>query len=153
MTYIDINVEQENTPAKGAKTLYVVGRNHDKDELLEMSRLHGCGQIRFGARGSFAPNTNEEWIEWDKFVSYFLNQNIFISVELDVKYAEEMLENGWTEHNNFIPLVTVNLPYINQLGYNAVVRIADNGKKTNTGVWCHQLHDLMDRSKMSRTNE
>ena len=32
--------------------------------------------------------------------------------------------------------------------YNATVKLDDSSfKGTNSGVWCHQLHELMDRSK------
>ena len=40
-------------------------------------------------------------------------------------------------------MISVKLPYINQLGYNAVLKLDDNDfDSTNPGVWCHRLHDL-----------
>ena len=41
-------------------------------------------------------------------------------------------------------------PYIKQWGYNAMVKIDDKGfNASNPGVWCHSLHDLMDRNKFT----
>jgi len=42
------------------------------------------------------------------------------------------------------------LPYLQQLGYNATIKIDDKDfKATNPGVWCHNLHDLLDRNKFT----
>ena len=51
-----------------------------------------------------------------------------------------------TEYDTFIPMISVKLPYMNQLGYNATLKLDDKGfKETNPGVWTHRIHDLMDR--------
>ena len=51
-----------------------------------------------------------------------------------------------TEYDTFIPMISVKMPYMGQLGYNAVVKLDDKDfKATNPGVWCHSLHDLQDR--------
>jgi len=50
------------------------------------------------------------------------------------------------EFHNFIPMISVKLPYIKQFGYNAVIKIDDKDfAATNPGVWCHSLHDLQTR--------
>ena len=46
------------------------------------------------------------------------------------------------------------IPYIKQWNYNTMVKIDDRGfKETNPGVWCHSLHDLMDREKFTDWNK
>jgi hypothetical protein len=61
--------------------------------------------------------------------------------------VEGLLESGLCEHNNFIPMISVKIPYIQQLGYNATVKIDDKDfAATNPGVWCHSLHNLQKRS-------
>ena len=62
-----------------------------------------------------------------------------------VSIVEQVLECG-TEYKNFIPMISVKLPYINQLGYNATLKLDDKDfKATNPGVWCHSVHELQDR--------
>jgi len=43
-------------------------------------------------------------------------------------------------------MISVKLPYVQHLGYNATIKLDDtNFKGTNPGVWCHSLHNLLDR--------
>ena len=63
---------------------------------------------------------------------------------------EWFLDGGLTEYNNFIPQIRVVVPYVKQWNYNTMVKIDDKGfKASNPGVWCHSLHDLMDRNKFT----
>ena len=42
--------------------------------------------------------------------------------------------------------ISVKLPYIKLYNYNATLKIDDTTwGHSNPGVWCHSLHDLMDR--------
>ena len=69
------------------------------------------------------------------------------TLDIDVACAEGLLEGPLTEYNNFIPMLSVKLPYIKQLGYNATLKLDDKDfRATNPGVWCHNIHDLQDRS-------
>jgi len=61
--------------------------------------------------------------------------------------AEGLLESGLVENHLFIPMISVKLPYIRQLGYNATLKLDDRDfAATNPGVWCHSLHALQRRS-------
>ena len=54
------------------------------------------------------------------------------------------------EYDNIIPQIRVPLPYIKNWNYNTMVKIDDKGfDASNPGVWCHSLHDLMDREKFT----
>ena len=69
------------------------------------------------------------------------------TLDIDVSCVEGLLEGPLVEYNNFIPMISVKLPYINQLGYNATIKIDDKDfRATNPGVWCHNIHDLRDRA-------
>ena len=47
-------------------------------------------------------------------------------------------------------MISVKVPHIRLFNYNATVKVDDTGfKESNPGVWCHRLHDLMDRSKFT----
>jgi hypothetical protein len=69
------------------------------------------------------------------------------TLDLDVAQAEGLLESGLVENHLFIPMISVKLPYIRQLGYNATLKLDDRDfAATNPGVWCHSLHALQRRS-------
>jgi len=60
------------------------------------------------------------------------------------------LEAGYNEQSKFISQISVKLPYIDHLNYNACIKIDDKDfKASNAGVWIHQVHDLQDRSKFT----
>ena len=52
--------------------------------------------------------------------------------------------------NKFISMISVKLPYIDQLNYNACVKIDDKDfKASNAGVWVHYARDLQPREKFT----
>ena len=128
-------IEVEKTPAFGLKTLFVTGlqepamiqKHYDKEK---------CEHIFFGANHSFNPGINfpedgDEWVQWENLIKAFL-------------------ESGLIEYNNFIPQLRVPVPYVKQWNYNTMLKIDDKDfKATNPGVWCHSLHDLLDREKFT----
>ena len=140
-----IGTEVEHSPAYGQRTLFVVGLQ-PKEEILARALNNSCPHIYLGANQSFDPKDNEEWIQWDNLILDLLQNGIWVTLDLDVKHAEQLLEGGPTEYDNFIPMISVKLPYISQFNYNATLKIDDKDfKATNPGVWCHSLHNLMDR--------
>ena len=147
-------VEIERTPAFGMKTLFVVGV-HDPYVIMELARNHNCKHIYFGANQSFQTNgvnDVETWRPWEDMIYVCLDaeDGFWCTLDFDVKETEGLLESGLTEKRRFIPQISVKLPYINQLGYNATLKIDDKDfKATNPGVWSHSLHTLMDRSKFT----
>jgi hypothetical protein len=83
-----------------------------------------------------------------------LEKGYLCSLDIPITIAEEFLENGLNESNNFIPQIRVPLPYIKLWNYNTVIKIDDKDfKATNPGVWSHSLHTLMDRSKFTDWNQ
>ena len=140
-----VGTEVEHTPAFGLKTLFVVGVQ--SVELIESSyKEHNCKHIYFGANQSFAPDSLDYYKPWDEMISYFLKKDYLCTLDFDAVDTEDVLEFGFTEYNNFIPMISVKLPYLQQLGYNATIKLDDKDfKATNPGVWCHSLHNLLDR--------
>lgn len=140
-------IEVEATPAYGKKTLFVVGV-HPAEKVLGYYKHFECEHIYFGANQSFAPTacTAEQWKPWESMIQECLDQDILCTLDLDVKYVEDLVEGPLCEYNTFIPQISVKIPYIKLLNYNATLKIDDKDfKATNPGVWCHSLHDLQHR--------
>lgn len=140
--------EVEHTPAFGKKTLFVVGLQSTTDIK---NQLADCEHIYFGANMSFPSSirTNDSvfWTPWENMIQQWLDAGYQCTLDIDVSQVEGLLESGLCEHNNFIPMISVKIPYIRQLGYNATIKIDDKDfAATNPGVWCHSLHTLQKRS-------
>ena len=140
-------IEVEKTPAHGMDTLFVTGVQ-PCDTIQE--KLEDRQHIFFGANHSFEPLNEVEWNKWERMIKAFLTAGKLCSLDIPINYAEDFLESGLTEYENFIPQLRIPLPYVKQWNYNTMLKIDDKGfKATNPGVWCHSLHDLMDREKFT----
>ena len=138
--------EVEHTPALDKKTLFVVGVQTTDDIA---AHIQGCEHIYFGANHSF-PNidTNDyvKWTQWENMILPFLQKGYLCTLDIDVGCVEGLLESSLTGDYNFIPMISVKLPYIGQLGYNATLKLDDKDfAATNPGVWCHSIHELQNR--------
>jgi hypothetical protein len=141
-----IGTEVEHTAMKGELTLFVVGIKPVNEILDILKTTNGIRHIYFGTSQSFTPNTSSDWQKWDKMITPLLKQGYWVTLDFDVKYADELHEEGWCEYNTFIPMISVKLPYIRLYNYNATIKIDDQTwGKTNPGVWCHPLNELMTR--------
>ena len=147
-------IEVEKTPAFGMKTLFVTGIQSFHD-IMEFYNREGCEHIFFGANHSFNPGTNfpedaDEWTPWDNMIKAFLTAGKLCSLDIPISLAEAFLESPLIEYDNFIPQLRIPLPYAKLWNYNTMLKIDDKDfKATNPGVWCHSLHDLMDRDKFT----
>ena len=147
-------IEIEKTPAYGLKTLFVVGV-HEGHDIVKLAKKHKCTHIYFGANQSFKTNGVNDvatWRPWEDMIYVALcdDEQFWCTLDFDVSEVEGVLESGFTEKINFIPQISVKLPYLQQLGYNATIKLDDKDfKATNHGVWCHNLHDLLDRNKFT----
>ena len=151
-------VEVEKTPAFGMKTLFVTSVQ-PCDVIQEHYNYQQCEHIFFGANHSFNPGIDfpkdaDEWTPWENMIMYFLKKDILCSLDLPLSHAEALLESGMIENDFFIPQIRIPLPYIKQYNYNTMIKLDDKDfKATNPGVWCHSLHDLMDRNKFTDTSK
>lgn len=150
--------EIEHTPAHGKNTFFVVGL-HDPQKIYDILVGHNDSveHIYFGANQSFDASGNvawEHWEKWERMISFFLNKGYWCTLDVDVKDVEGLLEGGLCENHKFIPMISVKLPYLQQLGYNATIKLDDKDfNATNPGVWCHRLHDLLDTEKFTNWDQ
>lgn len=156
--------EVEHTPAFGKKTLFVVGvqpASEIQEWLADFASYEDATQhiehIYFGANQSFPDlkvNDGAEWAKWEIMIYHFLERNYLCTLDIDVACVEGLVESGLTEHRNFIPMISVKLPYIQQLGYNATLKLDDRDfAATNPGVWCHGVHELQTRTRFTPWSE
>lgn len=151
-----VGEEVEHSFAKGMRTLFITGiQSHDAIvSAAECAPGREIEHLYFGANQSFDPKEDSEFAEWEAMIKPFLKDGTWVTLDIDVKHAERMLEMGLTEYNTFIPMISVKLPYINQYGYNAVVKIDDKDfKASNPGVWCLHLHQLMSPAVFTHWND
>jgi len=155
--------EVEKTPAYGMYTLFVDGVQRVeviKEKLLNVVDQDGnesstIKHIFFGANHSFNPGTNfpqdaSNWERWEAMMMPFLDEGYLVTLDIPIDHAEALLESSMVECDNFIPQIRIPLPYIKQYNYNTMIKLDDKDfKATNPGVWCHSLHDLMDREKFT----
>ena len=143
--------EVEHTICYGMKTLFVVGTPSLKEILLK-AREQEVTHIYFGTSQSFNPKamTHEEYAPWDKVILGCLNEDYWVSLDFGVEHVEGVIESGYCEKERFVPMISVKLPYISQLNYNATLKLDDKTwGKTNPGVWTHHLQSLMGKDKFT----
>lgn len=137
--------EVEHTVAYGKFTLFVVG-TPNLEEIISKAKEYNVEQIYFGTSQSFKPSTIDDWHIWDDRIKGCLKAGYWVCLDFDVSYAKEIHEDGWTEYDNFIPMISVKIPYIKLFNYNATLKIDDTTwGATNPGVWTHHLPSLMTK--------
>lgn len=148
-----VGTEVENTIMKGQKTLFVVGIQHI-GEIVRRAKEHNIGHIYLGTSQCFKPASPEEWQEWDNLITPLLEADFWITLDFGVEYADELHEEGWCEHNKFIPMISVKLPDIKLYNYNTTLKIDDTTwGHSNPGVWCHHLPTLMNKETFTSWHE
>lgn len=141
-------IEVEHTPAHGMLTLFVVGIK-PINRLWEICTDRKIKHIYLGANHSY---DGEDQEAWEKFIRALLELGYWVTLDLDVRLYERSLDTLTIacEYDRFIPQISVKLPYLTNLNYNATVKIDDRDfRSTNPGVWVHQLHDLQSRNKFT----
>ena len=140
--------EVEHTPVHGEHTLFVVGPQ-DPAEVIAKAKKEAVEHVYLGANQSFNIDGGTSG-QWDELVKGLLKENYMVTLDYDVRYHEYVIEAEYNEHNKFISQISVKLPYIEQLNYNACIKIDDKDfKASNAGVWIHQVRDLQPRDKFT----
>ena len=147
--------EVEHTMCHGMKTLFVIG-TPPLDEILSKVIESDVEHIYFGTSQSFNPKaiTRKEYEAWDRVIIPCLNSKYWVTLDFGVEHIEGVLESGYNEYPRFVPMISVKLPYINQLNYNATLKLDDRTwGATNPGVWTHHLQSLMSKDKFTHWDQ
>ena len=147
--------EVEHTICHGMFTLFVVG-TPPIEEILTKAKEADVKHIYFGTSQSFNPTaiSHEQYKSWDDVVIGCLKTDYWVSLDFGVEHIEGVLESGYNEYPRFVPMISVKLPYINQLNYNATLKLDDRTwGATNPGVWTHHLQSLMSKDKYTHWDQ
>ena len=147
--------EVEHTICYGMKTLFVVG-TPSLEGIFDKANDNDCTHIYFGTSQSFNPKSisQEEYRVWDEVILGCLKASYWVSLDFGVEHIEGVLESGYNEYPRFVPMISVKLPYINQLNYNATLKLDDRTwGATNPGVWTHHLQSLMSKDKYTHWDQ
>jgi hypothetical protein len=138
-----IGTEVEKSPAHGKKTLFVVGLQ-PVEQIKQIASENNIEHIYLGANMSF-DGVNLEL--WKSIAKYLLDSGFWVTLDYKLEYHNVVLEYRFNEHNRFISMISVPLPHIEQLNYNACIKLDDSTfQYSNPGVWVHSVHDLKDRN-------
>jgi len=146
-----VGTEVEHTPAHGRTTLFVIGIQDINQIQRLIDNYHApIDHIYFGANQSFDSPTlgdaNAVWPSWRWMIKHFLDKGMLCTLDCPVGCAAGLANTELVDYHNFIPMLSVKLPNIKKLGYNATLKLDDKDfAATNPGVWCHSLHDLQNR--------
>lgn len=144
--------EVEHTICHGKLTLFVVG-TPPLDEILAKVADTGADHVYFGTSQSYHPST-DNYDLWDRVILGCLDENLWVTLDFDVRYTDIVHESGYSEHNRFVPMISVKLPYIGLFNYNATLKLDDTTwGKTNPGVWTHSLYSLMKKENFTHWDQ
>ena len=147
--------EVEHTICHGMFTLFVVG-TPPIEEILTKAKNSKVKHIYFGTSQSFNPKaiSQAEYKAWDEVIIGCLKADYWVSLDFGVEHIEGVLESAYNEYPRFVPMISVKLPYINQLNYNATLKLDDRTwGATNPGVWTHHLQSLMSKDKFTHWDQ
>ena len=149
--------EVEHTICNGMYTLFVVGTPTIEDILkAATSGAEKVTHIYFGTSQSFNPKSIslEEYKAWDDVIIGCLKADYWVSLDFGVEHIEGVLESGYNEYPRFVSMISVKLPYINQLNYNTTLKLDDRTwGATNPGVWTHHLQSLLGKDKFTHWDQ
>ena len=139
-----VGTEVEKTAMYGENTLFVVGSNHPVTDIVNLCQIHNCQHVYLGANMSFDVENIHSFAYLAKKL---LELDYYVTLDFEVTNTEQVNETGLAEYDRFIPMISVKIPYADQLGYNACVKVDDKDfRASNHGVWVHRLRDLMDKN-------
>lgn len=138
-----VGTEVENTPAKGKKTLFVVGVLAS-EEITDIATKHECNHVYLGANQSF---DGYDIVEWDQLILELLRLGFLVTLDFDVKFCSK--HPKWfkqlSQFDNFIPQISVKIPHLKNYNTNTTIKFDDiDFKATNPGVWCHAVEKFIN---------
>lgn len=141
-----IGTEVEKSPAYGKKTLFVVGLQNVKD-IKHFAKENSITHIYLGANMSFN-GTNA--LSWSAIAKDLLDNDFWVTLDYKLEHHKLVLDYQLNKYDRFISMISIPLPNLEKLNYNACIKIDDTTfRYSNPGVWVHTLHELKQREKFT----
>lgn len=148
-----IGKEVEHTAMKGAVTLFVVGTQNVAD-IVRYTQKTSVSHVYLGTSQSFTPAIEEDWRDWSNIINKLLDLGLWVTLDYDVQYAEKVSKMNWHLNKRFINMISVKIPNIKTFNANTVIKLDDiTWGATNTGVWTHDLVNLMTKTTYTDWSE
>jgi hypothetical protein len=145
-----VGTEVEKSPAYGLKTLFVVGLQNS-EEVIHMAKEIGVRHVYLGANKSFEPKAG-----WEELVDAIIHEGFWVTLDYPIKHHDFVMGvlSQEMRHSRFIAMISVEIPNIEAYNYNTTIKLDDlDIDHSNPGVWCHRLHDLMDKDTFTQWDE
>jgi len=146
-----VGSEVEHTPAYAKRTLFVVGIQ-DAAEIEQLAREQKTPHIFLGANHSFEGEI-ESAKQHEKLIHTLLDRGFWVTIEYPAHKHDVMLKvlnAGIWQCRNFVPLLRVQIPKIENSSINLTVKIDDiDFNATNPGVWCMHYRELTDSNRFT----
>jgi hypothetical protein len=145
-------VEVEHTIAYGTKTLFIVGTPSIDEINTEIRDLaednYAVEHLYFGTSQTYKNIDVKTAKAFERLIIHYLdNTDYWITLDFDVNDINRVHEAGYCERHKFIPMISVKMPYIKLLNYNATLKIDDREwGYSNPGVWTHHLQSLLGKN-------
>ncbi len=149
-------IEVEKTAQYGKPTLFVVGIQNAGEiinmatatDIIDLENIYqNINHIYLGANKSFKPTD-----KYEPLIDQLLQAGYWVTIDYPVhhhNFIMQLLQNHM-RNSRLIPMISVELPNIEIYNYNTILKLDDvDIDHSNPGVWCHSLHDLMDRDKFT----
>jgi len=146
-----VGSEVEHTPAYAKRTLFVVDIQ-DAAEIEQLAREQKTPHIFLGANHSFEGEI-ESAKQHEKIIHTLLDRGFWVTIEYPAHKHDVMLKvlnAGIWQSRNFVPLLRVQIPKIENSSINLTVKIDDiDFNATNPGVWCMHYRELTDSNRFT----
>ena len=143
-------IEVEKTPQHGKKTLFVVGVQ-PADKIARFANARQIKHIYLGANKSFHMVD-----DWEPIIDELLELGFWVTLDFPVRCHNFIMRTmgNHMRRSKFIPMISVELPNVDIYNYNTTIKIDDiDMDHSNPGVWCHSLHNLLDRDTFTSWDE
>lgn len=141
-----IGTEVEKSPAYGKKTLFVVGLQNVKN-IKQFAEENNITHIYLGANMSF---NGSNAMSWCAIAEQLLESDYWVTLDYKLEYYGLVLDYNLSEYDRYIDMISIPLPHINKLSYNACLKIDDQTfRYSNPGVWVHSIHELKTRESFT----
>lgn len=144
-------IEVEHTIAYGTRTLFIVGTptvQQINEEILDLAEDgYQVEHLYFGTSQTYKNIDLAKAKEFEKLIIHYLeNTSFWVTLDFDVADINLVHRSGFNAYNRFIPMVSVKMPNVRLLNYNATLKIDDTEwGHSNPGVWAHHLQGLLSQ--------